>query len=112
MFEPGQIDISQASNKYISVSPKVVIEIDTKAEVAEISDTFSYYNEKTEQLLDFGVEKVIWIFTDSKKTLIATQKKEWALVDWSKNIKIIDGLEINIEEVIHDIQGGMSDFND
>jgi len=73
---------------------------------------YSYYNEKTEQLLDFGVEKVIWIFTDSKKTLIATQKKEWALVDWSKNIKIIDGLEINIEEVIHDIQGGMGDAND
>lgn len=112
LFEPGQIDVSQASNKYISVSPKVVIEIDTKAEVAEISDTFSYYNEKTEQLLDFGVEKVIWILTDSKKTLIATQKKEWALVDWSKNIKIIDGLEINIEEVIHDIQGGKGDAND
>ena len=112
LFEPGQIDISQASNKYISVPPKVVIEIGTKAEVAEISDTFSYYNEKTEQLLDFGVEKIVWIFTDSKKTLIATQKKEWALVDWSKNIKIIDGLEINVEEVIHTIQGKMGDAND
>jgi transposase len=109
LFEPGQINVSQASNKYINVSPKVVVEIDTKAEVAEISDTFSYYNEKTEQLLDFGVEKVIWIFTDSKKTLIATQKKEWALVDWSKDIKIIDGLEVNMEEVIHTIQGKMGD---
>lgn len=112
LFEPGQINISQASNKYINVSPKVVIEIDAKAEVAEISDTSSYYNEKTEQLLDFGVEKVIWIFTDSKRTLIATQKKEWALVDWSRDIKIIDGLEVNMEEVIHTIQGKMGDTTD
>lgn len=46
------------------------------------------------------------------KEAVGTKKKEWALVDWSKNIKIIDGLEINVEEVIHTIQGKMDDAKD
>ncbi len=51
VFESGQLDITKATNKYLSIPPKIVIEIDTKAEMNEIKDTFKYYNEKTDQLL-------------------------------------------------------------
>ncbi len=57
LFEPGQIDISQASNKYINVSPKVVIEIDTKAEVAEISDTLFLLQRKNGAITGFRSRK-------------------------------------------------------
>ena len=100
IYEKSQIDIKKASNKYIDIPPKIVIEIDTKADINDIKDTFKYYNEKTEQLINFGVEKVIWIFTDSKKILVADKSKEWKLNDWSKDIIIIEGVKINIVDLI------------
>lgn len=100
IYEKTQIDISKATNKYIDIPPKIVIEIDTKAEIEDIKDTFTYYNEKTEQLIDFGVEKVIWIFTDTKKVLIADKSKEWKLNDWSKDIEIVNDSKINVLNLI------------
>ncbi len=100
IYDKSQIDIKKASNKYIDIPPKIVIEIDTKADIKDIKDTFKYYNEKTDQLINFGVEKVIWIFTDSQKVLVADKSKEWKLNDWSKDITIIEGVKINIIELI------------
>jgi len=103
IYEKSQIDVQKASNKYIDVPPKIVIEIDTKADIADIKDTFQYYNEKTEQLINFGVEKVIWIFTDSKKLLVADKSKEWKLNDWSKDILIMKNIKVNVTDIIKNI---------
>lgn len=100
IYEKSQINVKKASNKYIDIPPKIVIEIDTKADIEDIKDTFKYYNEKTEQLINFGVEKVIWIFTDSKKILVADKSKEWKLNDWSKDVIIIEKIKINIPKLI------------
>ena len=77
IYEKSRLDISKADNKYVEVPPKIVIEVDTKADIESIKDTFAYYNEKTEQLLDFGVERVIWIFTAPKKVLFAEQGQNY-----------------------------------
>jgi len=103
IYDKSQIDITKANNKYINIPPKIVIEIDTKAEIEDIKDTFTYYNEKTDQLLDFGVEKVIWIFTDSKKILVADKNKEWTLNDWSKEISVVGKTKFNINKLIDSI---------
>jgi len=103
IYEKTQIDIRKATNKYIDIPPKIVIEIDTKADIEDIKDTFKYYNEKTEQLINFGVEKVIWIFTDSKKILIADKSREWRLNDWSKEVKIVDSVVVSIGDLINNI---------
>ena len=47
-------------------------------------------------MLEFGVKKVIWIFTDSQKILIAEPNKTWLTDDWNKEIELIDGLKINV----------------
>ena len=33
--------------------------VDGKAELEEVKDSFSYFHKKTDELLEFGVEKVI-----------------------------------------------------
>ncbi len=99
IYEKSQIDISQITNKCTNIPPKIVIEIDTKAEIEEVKDTFTYYNRKTDQLLAFGVEKVIWIFTDTEKVMIATKDQNWTLLNWNKEIKIINGLGLKINEI-------------
>ena len=100
IYEKSQIDIKKVTNKYTKIPPKVVIEIDTKADIEDIKDTFNYYNKKTDQLLEFGVERVVWIFTDSKKILIASHKQDWTLINWSKEIQIFENFTINIAKLV------------
>jgi hypothetical protein len=44
---------------------------------------------KMQKLLDFGVEKVIWIFTGAQKAIISTPNQEWRTVDWSASIEVM-----------------------
>ena len=89
-------------NKYLEIPPKIVIEIDTKADLEDIQDPLGYYHEKTDQLLNFGVSKVVWIFTDTQKIMIARQGEDWQISDWNKNISIMEGIEVNIVRIINE----------
>lgn len=100
IFEKKQIAHIPKENKYIEKPPKVVIEIDTKAHIGEIQNPLGYYQEKTDQLLAFGVERVIWIFTDTKKVMLARQNEDWQISTWAKNIPVIDGIEINLDKIM------------
>ena len=64
IIETKKLEKVEKTNKYLSIPPKIIIEIDTKAELEETKDSFGYFHKKTDDLLEFGVEKVIWIFTD------------------------------------------------
>ena len=51
--------IQDIDNKYLSVAPELVIEIDTKAALKEVRNPLGYYQEKTEELINFGVKRVL-----------------------------------------------------
>lgn len=88
-------------DKYLSTPPEYVIEIDTKADLKEIENPLGYYQEKTEDLIKFGVKKVIWIFTDTQKILIAERgRKKWEIMDWDQDVEFMEGLNINIQKII------------
>ena len=55
IVEKEKLDESDKTSKYLRKAPEVVIEVDTKAEAEESTDSMSYVHEKTDQLLDFGV---------------------------------------------------------
>ena len=99
IYKKNQIEPDKITNKYTKIPPKIVIEIDTKAEIEEVKDTFTYYNLKTDQLLEFGVEKVIWIFTDSQKVMLATKDKNLEFLSCDKQIYVLENLQINLEEI-------------
>ena len=100
IIETKKLKGVKKTNKYLKVAPKVVIEIDTKAELEEVKDSFGYFHKKTDELLNFGVERVIWIFTDSKKVMISEKNKDWQILNWSKDIEVMDGLIINLESLV------------
>lgn len=81
------------SKKYADVPPQVVIEVDMKTET---EDNTVGINLKTQKMLDFGVEKVIWIFTESRKVMVATLGEDWLIKDWNKDVEIMDGHLFNI----------------
>lgn len=78
-------------NKYAWVPPKVAIEIDTKANLSHVDSEFDYYEQKTSKLLEFGVEKVIWLFTKSRKVWIAEPGKDWLIRDWTHPVEVMPG---------------------
>lgn len=96
-------EIKEMDNKYLSVPPEYVIEIDTKADLSEITNALGYYQEKTGELLEFGVRKIIWIFTDTEKIMVAEKgSKKWEIFDWDQEIEFIDNLHINIHQLLVD----------
>ena len=87
-------------DKYIEVAPDLVIEVDTKAALDDLPDPSSYFQKKTDQLLNHGVKKVIWIYTASSKVMIAEKDKVWTMDNWSEDVKIVENIWLNIEEIL------------
>ena len=96
IFETNKLPVKSADKHYASVPPKIQIEVDIDADLESFETPDAYIYAKTEKLLDFGVEKMIWIMSASKKVLVATKGENWLIIDWHKEIEIIEGISFNI----------------
>ncbi len=99
LFEYNQLSISNIDIHYLNVPPKIDIEIDVNIDTTDFTEQ-TYIYQKTDRLLSWGVEKVIWVLTTSKKIIVAEQGKDWLLIDWSKDIEIIDGIKFNVSQYL------------
>lgn len=92
--------------KYLGFAPEVVIEVDIKAELETIDglkDSLGYIDKKTKELFQFGVKKVIWVLTDTEKVVIAEAGQTWTLVDWDKDITVLEDCSVNVKAVVDEI---------
>ncbi len=100
VFDNATLPITAINQNYAEVPPKIVIEVDITADPTDITPG-SYILQKTQKLLSFGVEKVIWITTDTKKVTIATSHDEdWLIRDWNKDVEIMNGIIVNIGQYL------------
>jgi glutamyl/glutaminyl-tRNA synthetase len=83
------------NTQYANQAPLINIEIDVNIAL-EQEDEKDYIFKKTQKLLDFGVEKVIWILTKSQKVMVATPADNWLIISWDKDIEILRGVNFNI----------------
>ncbi len=93
-------DVKKIEDKYTKVPPRLVIEIDTKADLRKFKNPQDYFHRKIQDLLDSGVGKVIWIFTKDKKIWVAEPNKPWIIIDWDKDIDLIENIKFNLKELI------------
>jgi hypothetical protein len=93
------LESTQITKKYTDFAAKIVIEIDIDIDPDSMPD-LEYLDKKTQKMLDFGVEKVIWVLTNIKKVMVATPNSPWFTIDWSSDIEIMDGLYFNIEKYL------------
>ncbi|MGE0083411.1 MAG: hypothetical protein AB7S75_03230 [Desulfococcaceae bacterium] len=93
-------------NKYLTVPPEIAIEIDTKADTENFITYMDYVHKKTDDLLRFGVKKVIWIFTSSRKIMTASADEKWITADWSKPVSVTENMEIRLEEMLKEFEHG------
>lgn len=98
IFSKKKLPIKSLEDKYITVAPEVVIEIDTKADFTNINPA-DYFNIKTQKLLDFGVQKVVWIYTTSQKIMVATADNSWQTMDWNNEIEVL-GTKLNVLKLL------------
>jgi hypothetical protein len=99
---------SMITTKYTNVPPKIVIEIDVQADYGDLTE-MGYIYKKTQKLLNFGVEKVIWILTSVGKITVSTKDKNWETMDWDKDVEILDNHSFNMAKYLQK-QGIMVDF--
>jgi Uma2 family endonuclease len=98
IFEKNSFFQSNVDSKYAQIAPKIVIEIDTKADTSLLGD-LHYYQTKTDKLLEYGVEKVVWIFTNTQTIMVAEPNQPWIIDKWNHDFKVLDQI-INLENLL------------
>ena len=78
-----------AQPNYLTIPPSFIVEVDIKADISDLNDI--YFFDKTQDLLDWGVEEVLWIFTTSKKIISARNGQPWLTYDWSNDLIFLGG---------------------
>lgn len=99
IYEKTKLPASKIDVHYLDLPPKIDIEIDVNIDTTDFTEQ-TYIYRKTDRLLSWGVEKVIWVLSASKKVIVAEQGKDWLLIDWSKDIEIIDGIKCNVSQYL------------
>ena len=89
------------TDKYFSIPPRIAIEVDVRIEPGEFEGKESgYVYEKTERLLAFGVETVIWITTQPKKIFVATRVSPWLTQNWDATVPVLDDVVLNLAHLL------------
>ncbi|MEO0338560.1 MAG: hypothetical protein AAF242_05030 [Bacteroidota bacterium] len=55
---------------------------------------------RSKKLFEFGVESVIWIFTQSKKVTLAKANEPWLTFDWDQDIPFLRDHHFNIGDYL------------
>jgi Uma2 family endonuclease len=99
-----KVKLGKLKGKYFDVPPKIVIEVDIKADTAEFENgADGYVMQKMQKMLDFGVEKVLWIITGMQRVYVIDRNDPtWHIVHWSETIMIMDDCTINIKQLLDD----------
>ncbi len=100
IYEKSVLTADKIDRHYADVPAKLIIEVDTDADFENI-DPNTYIHKKTQKLLDFGVEKMIWVFTSSQKVMLAERASTtWYIMDWGQDIEMLESLSFNIAKYL------------
>ena len=94
--------LKKVNDKYVETPPKLVFEVDTKADLSTFGNPMDYLNIKTKKLLEFGVEEVIWVFSKSKMLVVAKPDADWLIKDWSSSFKVLESYDFNLGGLLDD----------
>lgn len=94
IYQRAQIKTAFYSTQYATTPPIVVIEVDIRV------DEEDYFHKKAERLLEWGVERVIWVFSSSQRILIADNLQEWRFIRWDLPFTVIDDYEVNLWDLM------------
>ena len=93
-------------NKYMPLAPDYVIEIDTKADLTRYQYQHEYFIKKTRELHEFGIKKVIWIFTESIPVIWESESADTIVIrdGWDHDVTITEGMTFNLATLFANAQ--------
>jgi Uma2 family endonuclease len=100
IYDRAQLKGIPRQDKYLSIPPQVVIEVDTKAELENLPVPLDYYHLKTDELLSQGVQKVIWVFTANEKIMEAEAGKDWITSGWTRTVALPENVGLNLANLM------------
>ena len=86
-------------NKYSKKPPEIVIEINIKGDFSSNDKIHEYFERKNSQLLEFGVKKIIWLFTETEFIMSLTKDGEEHF-KWNDDIPVMEGVSFNVQKLI------------
>lgn len=95
IYDKAVLTADKINKKYPDVPPKIAIKIDTEADTSELTG-FGYTYKKSKKLLDFGVERIIWIMIGTKTVTVMEPNRDWQVREWDTDIELMDGHTFNI----------------
>lgn len=88
------------SKSYPDVPPKIAIEVDVKIEADQFPSPEEYISRKSEKMIEFGTERVIWILTESRKIMVIGQSREWTVYEWEEMIPVFDQYQFCLNDLL------------
>ena len=92
----SKLPAATISKHVVSIAPELIIEIDTSIEFDEITQD-EYVFKKTQRLLDFGTQKLIWGFSATNRIMVAEPNAPRQIYTWNTTLELIDGITFNLE---------------
>ncbi len=85
------------NDKYFEVAPEMAIEVDVKIDTDKELD---YIFSKSEEMMQFGTQKICWIITKNKKIFVFTKNETALIFDWDKDIQLTESITINLQKLL------------
>jgi hypothetical protein len=98
VFEDATLATLDINQQYFEVPPKIIVEVDLQIDSTTINLN-QYILKKTSKLLQFGVEKMIWIFFDPPLVSVALAQGAWTIHNWNTPIEIFDGYPVVLSDL-------------
>lgn len=87
------------NDKYFEIAPEVAIEVDVKIETDKDLD---YVFSKSEEMMNFGTERILWIITKHKKIFVFSKNETTQILDWNKDVVVMEGVILNIHDLLEE----------
>jgi hypothetical protein len=88
------------SRNYADVAPKIAIEVDIKIEADQFPSPTEYIRRKSEKMIEFGTERIIWILTADRQIMVTDGSGEWTAYEWDKTIPVFDDYQFCLNDLL------------
>ncbi|MCU0339893.1 MAG: Uma2 family endonuclease [Spirosomaceae bacterium] len=85
------------NDKYFEVAPELAIEVDVKIDTDKELD---YIFSKSEEMMLFGTQKIVWIITKNKKIFVFSKGETTQIFDWDKDIQLTENINLNLQQLL------------
>ena len=106
LYDKSRLKDVPIVNRYMPIAPDYVIEIDTKADLTRYQYQHDYFVKKTRDLHEFGVKKVVWIFTENVPMIWESESADAILIrdGWDHDVTITESMTFNLATLYKNAQ--------